>query len=80
MRVLRTLGIYLREEPGESVWCATDRGVSSVYGAGDTPMEAAEDYRESLLNQFLWLEDNEDELSDYLLNELASLRNYLAKR
>jgi hypothetical protein len=60
----------------DGVWVASDN-TTSVYGNGDTPDEAVNDYLACLTEQFDWMQRHESELAPTLARELEALRRLM---
>ncbi|HJT60026.1 MAG TPA: hypothetical protein VJ761_26185 [Ktedonobacteraceae bacterium] len=62
--------------PSEDEYLATS-SISNVYELGITPDQALTRYLESLLDELVWLERNEEIFSSSILEELRLLQSYV---
>lgn len=72
------LRIVLSDNDGDGFWVVSDH-FSSVFGSGESPHEAVDDYVTSLVEQYNWLDSCRDELSHDLIRELSELDQRLAR-
>ena len=74
LRIIRNpLRVTTSDEDEDGIWVTTD-GFSTVYGSGESPQEASEDYVKSLGQHLIWLEENVNSLGPGLASELDSIR------
>ena len=73
-----TLAVHVSDEDGDGVFVVSD-AMSTVYGAGDTPAEAIDEYVDNLFEHFDWLDRHEAELGSGLKRELDTLRGHFIR-
>jgi hypothetical protein len=72
------LPIAVSDDDRDGVFVATD-GISTVYGAGENPDAAIDDYLDNLFTHFAYLDVNRDRLGPRLATELAALSPYFVR-
>jgi len=69
--------LRVSDADGDAVFVATD-SFSTVYGAGDSPRAAIENYSENLFEYYEELEEDEEVLAPGLRRELLAMRPHFA--
>lgn len=67
---------YIQVEQLEKEYVASSE-ISDVFESGDTFKEATLSYLHSLVDEFIWLEDHKDSLSNHILKDLKKLQFHL---
>jgi len=62
--------------PTEEGYIATSR-ISNAYELGATPLRAARTYLEFLVDELIWLQNHEEDLSSSIHEDLRLLQSYL---
>ena len=62
--------------PTEEGYMVTSR-ISNSYEVGATPLQAVKNYLEFLVDELVWLQKNEENLSSSIHEDLRLLQNYL---
>jgi predicted RNase H-like HicB family nuclease len=73
------IGIQVSDADQDGVFVVTDN-FSTVFGSGETPAEAKQNYASNLFAYFDELQEEEDALSLGMKQELKALRRHVIRR